>query len=214
MKRLLLIAALPFLFVACGPKIYQSNEFSSVASTHKTVAVLPAIVSIQLRPNQAKKISEEDIKNNELSTGYGVQDKMYSWFLRRQDKMNYTVTFQDVSQTNALLKKANLSYEDLRTTSKKELADLLGVDAVISTDIDMEKPMSEGAAVTVGLLVGVWGSTNKANITINIHEHVKGDLIWKYDYEASGSVFNSKDELVNGLMRNASRKFPYNAKNS
>lgn len=212
MKRLLLIALLPLLFIACGPKIYKSQEFTSVASTHKTVAILPAVVSIQLRPNQAKKITADDIKKSELSTGYAVQDKMYSWFLRRSDKKNYTVSFQDVSQTNSMLKKVNISYEDLRTASKKELADLLNVDAVISTNIDMEKPMSEGAAAALGVLVGVWGATNKANITINIHEHKKGDLMWKYDYQASGSVFNSTDQLVNALMRNASRKFPYNEK--
>lgn len=201
---------LSFVFTSCGPKIYKSDEFSSVAATHKNVAIIPAIVSIQLRPNQAKKITLDDIKKSEQSTGYSVQEKMYGWFLRRDDKMNYTVKFQDVSKTNSILKKENIQYEDLRNMSKKELADLLGVDAVISTNIDMEKPMSEGAAVAVGVLVGVWGSTNKANITINIHEHNAGNLIWKYDYQASGSVFSSTDQLVNTLMRNASRKFPYN----
>ena len=211
MKRLILVAVLPFLFIACGPKIYKSDEFSTVASTHKRVAILPAVVSIQLRPNQAKKITAEDIKKSELSTGYAVQDKMYGWFLRRNEKKNYTVSFQDVSETNSKLKKVNISYDDLRTASKKELADLLGVDAVISTNINMEKPMSEGAAVAIGVLVGAWGATNSANITINIHEHNKGDLMWKYDYQASGSVFNSTDQLVNALMRNATRKFPYNA---
>ncbi len=212
MKKLLLISLLPFLFIACGPKIYKSDEFSSVASTHKTVAILPAAVSIQLRPNQAKKITAADIEHSEFTTGYGIQDKMYGWFLRRNDRMKYTVTFQDVSETNAKLKKVNISYDDLRTASKKELCDLLGVDAVISTNISMEKPMSEGAAVAIGVLIGAWGATNKANITINIHEHNKGDLMWKYDYQASGSVFNSTDQLVNALMRNASRKFPYNAR--
>jgi hypothetical protein len=212
MKKQLLIASLLLLFISCGPKIYKSDDFATDASKHKTVAILPADVNIQLRPNQAKKISESDIRHNEEVTGYSIQDKMYGWFLRRNDKMKYTVTFQDVSQTNSVLKKANITYDDLRTASKKELCDLLNVDAVISTNMVMEKPMSEGAAVTVGLLVGVWGATNKANITINIHEHEKGNLMWKYDYQASGSVFNSTEQLVNALMRNASRKFPYNAR--
>lgn len=212
MKKLMLIAFLPFLFFACAPKIYKSTEFSSIAATHKTVAILPAVVSIQLRPNQAKKITIDDIKNSEQTTGYSVQDNMYGWFLRRNEKMKYTVTFQDVNKTNTILKKANISYEDLRTASKKELADLLGVDGVISTSISMEKPMSEGAAVAIGLVAGVWGSTNKADITINIHEHKDGDLIWKYDYQASGSVFSSTSQLVNALMRNASKKFPYDEK--
>jgi hypothetical protein len=213
MKRLLFfVTCLPFILTACGPQIYKSNQFSSVATTHKTVAILPAIVSIQLRPNEAKKVNPEDIRKNEESTGYSIQDQMYGWFLRENDKMKYTVAFQDVNKTNSILKKANISYQDLRSKSKQELASLLGVDAVISTTMRMEKPMSEGAAITVGILVGAWGATNKANITIDIHENKSGDLIWKYDYQASGSVFNSPEQLVKGLMRNASKKFPYNQK--
>jgi len=137
---------------------------------------------------------------------------MYSWFLRRSEKYNYTVKFQDVSKTNAILKQNNISYLDLRTKSKDELSKLLGVDAVISSSVRMEKPMSEGAAIAVGLLIGAWGATNTVNTTINIHEGQKGDLMWKYDYEASGSVGSSTDKLVSALMRNASKKFPYNSK--
>ena len=137
---------------------------------------------------------------------------MYSWFLRRSDKYHYTVKFQDISKTNALLKQANINYTDLRTKSKEELAKLLGVDATISSSVRMDKPMSEGAAIAVGLLVGAWGSTNNVTTSINIHEGTKGDLMWKYDYQASGSVGSSTESLVNGLMRNASKKFPYNSK--
>jgi hypothetical protein len=75
-----------------------------------------------------------------------------------------------------------------------------------------EKPMSEGAAVAVGLLVGFWGNTNKVQTAINIHDGKSGELLWKYDYEASGSVGSSTNKLVDALMRNATRKFPYSAK--
>ncbi len=72
--------------------------------------------------------------------------------------------------------------------------------------------MSDGAAVAVGVIFGVWGNTNSAQTTINIHDGKSGDLLWKYDYEASGSVGSSADKLVNALMRNASKKFPYSTK--
>ncbi|MBI2730341.1 MAG: hypothetical protein HYX40_06270 [Sphingobacteriales bacterium] len=184
----------------------------SAIAKHKIVALLPADVSIKLRPNEAKKTSAEDIAKNEESTGYSIQDKMYSWFLRRSEKYSYTVKFQDVSKTNALLKEAGISYTDLRTKDKVELAKLLGVDAVFSSVTRLDKPMSEGASVALGVLFGFWGATNKAFVTINIHEGQKGELIWKYDYEAAGSVGSSPDNLVNALMRNASRKFSYNSK--
>ena len=72
--------------------------------------------------------------------------------------------------------------------------------------------MSDGAAMAVGVAFGVWGSTNKANAVINIHEGETGNLMWKYQYEAEGSVGSSPDNLVDALMRNASRNFPYNGK--
>lgn len=206
------------LFVAvmvctsCGPSIYTSTDFKDVTSTHKVVAILPGQVSIRLRPNEARKTTPELLAKNEEATGYALQEKMYGWFLRRSDKLNYTVKFQDVSQTNALLKEAKINYSDLQHKSKAELAKLLGVDAVISTLLRTDKPMNEGVAVAMGLVFGVWGSTNQATTTINIHEAQKAELVWKYDYQASGSVGSSPENLVNALMRNASRKFPYNGK--
>ena len=73
----------------------------------------------------------------------------------------------------------------------------------------MSRPMSEGAAIAVGLLVGFWGNTNKVNATLTVHDSAEGKLLWKYDYAASGSVGSSSKSLSNALMRNASKKFPY-----
>lgn len=209
---LLLNLSLIILFVSCGPKIYKSAEFDSAFARHKIVAILPAEVSTQLRPNESKKVTAEQIQQMTEKTGYDIQDKMYSWLLRRSEKFHYTVTFQDISKTNALLKQAGIKYDDLATTERTELAKILQVDAVIQDKARMDKPMSEGAAVAVGLLVGAWGATNKVETTINIHDGKSGNLLWKYDYEASGSVGSSTSKLVDALMRNASKKFPYQAK--
>ena len=194
---------------ACGPKIYTSNEFSGALAKHKTVAILPAEVSIQLRPNEAKKLTPEQITDMAQKTGFDIQDKMHGWFLRQSGKFDYTVTFQDVIKTNAKLKDANVAYNDLKSKDRAELAKLLGVDAVIQSRLKMEKPMSEGAAIAVGVLLGAWGSTNNVQTTININDGKSGDILWKYDYQVSGSVGSSTTRLVDALMRNASRKFPY-----
>lgn len=212
MKNLFFISMLAMLIVSCGPQIYKSSNFSTALAKHKTVAILPAEVSMQLRPNQTKNMTQQQLDEMATKTGYDIQEKMYGWFIRRESKFNYTVTFQDVTRTNAKLKEAGISYSDLKTTDRAKLAKILGVDAVMQDKANMEKPMSEGAAVAVGLLVGAWGNTNKVQTTINIHDGTSGDLLWKYDYEASGSVGSSTNNLVDALMRNATRKFPYSAK--
>ena len=209
--NLFLLAASLFI-ASCGPKIYKSADFDAAFARHRIVAILPAEVTSRLRPNEAKKVTEEQIEEQNEKTGYDIQDKMYSWFLRRSEKYHYTVTFQDISRTNALLKKAGIGYRDMDSKDKTEIARILGVDAVIQNRSTMDKPMSEGAAVALGLLVGVWGNTNNVQTTINIHDGKTGNLLWKYDYQASGSVGSSTTRLVDALMRNASKKFPYSAK--
>ena len=214
MKITLLSAALSaLLLTACGPQIYKSSQFDVALARHRTVAILPADVTTRLRPNEAKKVTPEQIEQMNEKTGFAIQDKMYSWFLRRSDKFQYTVTFQDVSRTNALLQQAGIGYKDLGARDRTELAKLLGVDAVLQNRSSLDKPMSDGAAVALGVIFGVWGSTNQVQTTINIHDGQTGNLLWKYDYNASGSVGSSAENLVNALMRNASRKFPYSAKN-
>ncbi len=213
MKRsLFALGLLALIITSCGPTIYKAQDFDSRTASHKIVAILPADVIIQLRPNEMKKTSAEQLRETEQKTGESIQDKMYSWFLKRSGKFKYTVTFQDISRTNALLSQAGITYGNMNTRTKDELAKLLGVDAVISTRASMQKPMSDGAAVAIGLLVGTWGSTNDVQTSISINEATKGDLVWKYDYNASGSVGSNPDRLVDALMRNCSKKFPYNAR--
>ena len=214
MKKFFLQSVLiAFVFASCGPKIYKSSAFDAALTKHKTVAILPADVSTRLRPNEAKKVTVEQLNDINEKTGFAIQDKMYSWFLRRSDKYQYTVTFQDITRTNALLKQAGISYNDLATKDRTELSKLLGVDAVLQNRTSLDKPMSDGAAVAVGVIFGVWGNTNSAQTTINIHDGKSGNLLWKYDYDAAGSIGSSADKLVNALMKNASKKFPYSTKN-
>ncbi|HEX3767772.1 MAG TPA: hypothetical protein VHT72_05310, partial [Puia sp.] len=135
------------------------------------------------------------------------QCSAYTWLLKRQNE--YTATFQDVDITNALLEKANISFDSLSLKDKGELCRLLNVDAVISGKAISSKPMSEGAAVTMILVLGnAGGTTNKTVLTLSIHNS-KNELLWKYDYTAAGGYGSSPKEMTNALMKNASRKFPY-----
>ncbi|WP_152560016.1 hypothetical protein [Hymenobacter sp. IS2118] len=206
------MALTALLLTACGPTIYLAKDFRNYAPTHKMVAILPADVTMELRPNQAKKTTVEQQRAVEAKSGLDFQEKIYAWLLRRGQQRGYTVTFQDVRQTDARLRESGIPFTELRTHTPQELAKILGVDAVLTTSVRTTKPMSDGAAVAVGLIAGAWGATNQANITVNIHEASAGTLLWKYDYVAAGSVFSSPETIVDALMRNASKKFPYTPK--
>lgn len=210
--RLFACAVLSVWLTACGPSIYMAQDFRAYVPKHKTVAILPADVTMQLRPNQTRNTSAQQMQDMQERSGFDFQDRIYAWLLRRHNQQHYTVEFQDVRQTNSRLRESGIPLAELRSHSPQELAKILGVDAVLTTSVRTSKPMSDGAAVAVGLLVGAWGATNQANITVNIHESDAGKLLWKYDYVANGSVGSSTEGMVNMLMRNASKKFPYTPK--
>lgn len=209
MKKLsLFLFMAAVLFTSCGPQIYQAKTFNQVKSEHKKIAILPfdAVTKYRKLP---KGMTEENIKEANEATGFAVQGHSYSYFLKQYAKNKYTIEFQDIDKTNALLGKAGISYDDLKTMDKAEICELLNVDCVISGKVSMSKPMSDGAAIVVGVLLGSWGPTNETNVSMTIHDRKEASLLWKYDFVAKGSVGSSSEQLTKALMRNVSRRFPY-----
>ena len=137
------------------------------------------------------------------------QRAVYTEFLEKVEKKKVTVAFQDIDDTNTLIRRAGGFDEQGKINlTKKELGELLGVDAVISGSMILSKPMGTGAAVVTTLLVG-WGKSNEAKINLTIHDSESGTLVWSYDHTASGGVISSPEQLAKSLMRNIASKFPY-----
>jgi hypothetical protein len=168
--------------------------------------VLPFDVTISTT-RLPKDMTVEMLKKMEQDEGFTTQSLFYARFLK--NSADFAVSFQDVDKTNALLAKNKIGYEELRTALKEDLAKMLGVDAVISGKIQREKPMSEGAAIAVGILIGFWGATNKVNVDMTIHDGATGELFWKYTHQISVSVGSSSEQLVKAFTRKIARNFLY-----
>ena len=82
----------------------------------------------------------------------------------------------------------------------EELAAILGVDAVTTGRFETDKPMSEGASLALGLLVGFYGQTNSATINMSVNNGIAGTLLWNYNKRVAGSLGSSTDGLINTLM--------------
>jgi len=204
--KLFLTGVSILIISSCGPKIYKAGNFENSRNNIKTVAILPFLVTIDSK-RLPKGVTIETLKRSEERRGHNMQCSAYTWLQKRQNE--YTTIFQDVDQTNALLEQANISYDSLSTRDKGELCRLLNVDAVITGNAISSKPMSDGAAFTmIVLLGGAGGTTNKTVVNLSIHNS-NNDLLWKYDYTAAGGYGSTSKELTNALMKNASRNFPY-----
>lgn len=207
--RKFLFLLLPFS-VLSQTSLYENPDFDAIAENHQIIAMVPFKTQVKLRPKQMKDMDEEQMAKLERSEGESIQTAMYSWFLKRKKRGKMQrIRVQDPRTTNAKLLKLGIDYDNILEHTPMELAKILEVDAVISGDFETNKPMSEGASVALGLLIGFWGSTNSAIVNMSIHNAEDGILLWNYNKKVRGSLGSSPEDLVNILMRKASRRLAY-----
>ncbi|MEB2776692.1 hypothetical protein SYJ56_15310 [Algoriphagus sp. D3-2-R+10] len=189
--------------------LYEHPKFEEYAKTHETIAILPFNASITLRPKDMKSMSVDQLEKMEQAEGISVQNGMHSWFLKRDKKGNSTVAFQDPITTNAKLKKFGVTFENFDEFTPNELADILEVHAIIMGTFETNKPMSEGANLALNLLVGFGGASNKAILNMNLYDGEEGVLLANYNKSVSGSLGSSTEDMINVLMKKASRRISY-----
>ncbi len=200
-KYFSLICLSVLILTSCA-KIFYSPDALTLAQGHKLIAIIPPSVSIAAQ----KKVDAEAIKEQQKTESVNFQREMYSWMLKRKMQGKVTTEIQDVETTNSKLK--NASYPE-NPLSPGELSDILGVDGVIASNFSLSKPMSEGGAIALSLLVGAYGATNEVTVSMSIHDGKAKKMIWNYDQKFSGSIGSSPASLVDRLMRQASKKMPY-----
>lgn len=188
---------------------YEDPRFPALALTHETIAILPFDATVTLRPRQMKDISPEQLERMEIAEGEGIQGAMHSWFLKRKKRGSLRVDVQAPNVTRAKLLKAGVTPELLPAYEPKEICDILGVDGVIMGTFETNKPMSQGAAIALSVLFGVGGSTEKAVVNLSIFEGENGELMCSYLKNLNGGLGSSSEDLINVLMRKASRRIAY-----
>ena len=200
-NRISFIGLTIVLLSSCA-KIFYSPDAKTLANRQNTIAIIPPKISIAA----SKKVDAEALKEQQKTESLNFQNEIYSWMLKRKMQGKIMKEFQEIETTNAKLKKAGYPENPLTTP---ELCELLGVDGIMTSSFGLSKPMSEGTAVALGVLVGAWGATNEVRATLSISDCVNKKLIWNYDHKLSGSVGSSPSRIVDQLMRDASRKMPY-----
>ena len=201
-KNSIFLILLLVVSTSCA-KIYYSPDAQSLAQSHKIIAIAPPTVSIAA----TKKVDGQALIEQQKTESINFQKEMYSWMLKRKMQGRIVVEIQDVETTVAKLKKAG--YYEGTALSPMEICQALGVDGLVTSNYSLSKPMSEGAAIAVGLLVGVWGSTNAATVSVSIHDSNSQKMIWNFNHKLSGGAFSNPAQIVDGLMRQASKKMPY-----
>jgi len=200
-KQISVIGLTLILLSSCA-KIFYSPDAYTLAQSQKIIAIIPPTVSIAA----SKKVDAESIKEQQKTESINFQKEMYSWMLKRKMQRKMSQEILEIETTNAKLKKAGYPENPLTTA---ELCEVLGVDGIMTSNYGLSKPISDGAAVAVALLLGAWGATNEVHVSISISDCNNKKLIWNYDHKYSGGMGSSPAILVDDLMRQASKKMPY-----
>jgi len=200
-KSIFTLVVAAFILQSCA-KIFYAPDARYLAQNQKIIAIAPPKVSIAARKN----IDGAALIEQQKTESANFQREMYSWMLKRKMQGTISVEIQDVETTIALLSKAGINEGKILTPY--DMCQILGVDGILTSNYSLSKPMSEGAAIAAALLIGSWGATNQATVSLSIHDSDTKKMIWNYDHKLSSSL-GTPAKLVDDLMREASRKMPY-----
>ncbi len=187
-------------------QVYESPKLKAEIAKHKTVAILPFKATISYK-RVPKNFDAEANKQEEQKLSTNMQSGMYTYLLRKAD--NYSVSFQDVERTNALLKSAGV-YEKLDEITQDSICKILGVDAAVKCAYAYEKTGSEGGAIVKTILLGAGtGKVGSGALTMQIYNAPDGELLWRFYKEMNEDVLGSANQVMERMMRKVSRNFPY-----
>ena len=207
---------------SCSHKTYVSSYFEQQTASHKIIAVLPA--EMVFTGNQPKELTPEDIAAIEETESTSFQQSLINGILQHANtrRQYMAINIQDATTTNKLLEDHGITIRDSWKKNDKELASLLGVDAVVRMRIQKKRYMSELASYGVGVgqqIIRMVGNNNKfsapyiPNKTNDIYAacNIVSDnkTLWNDHYQGSADWNSPPDLVINNITDNFGKRFPY-----
>lgn len=206
MKQILFILCLSTVFQATSQKnIYESSKFDDLTEAHEVLAIIPFLTHLDLK----NEISKKELRTREEKEGYAVQNALETYFSRRKKRKKFSVDFQNIKNTNALLAQNNIDYTNIDVHTVKELSEILGVDGIVSGNLDLNVLLSDGVDTKFNFLDYFLGEADYGRIGVKISDGKTGKLLWKYEKEINKKSGKNTDDLIDRMMKLAARKFPY-----
>ncbi|MDF1697033.1 MAG: hypothetical protein P1U56_14420 [Saprospiraceae bacterium] len=225
MKNFTLMIFLLSILASCSPNRHLTADYDKFANRHSLIAVLP--YDIQMRGRKVAEMDPEEVDYLRTVESRLFQQSLYSEVLKRsgRGKRDIKISVQDINKTNRLLKGAGIAMIDIAEYSPKELGEILGVDAIISTRLVKEMFLSREEA----LLVDVATTTILNRVPVTIPPFSKSKLtrssevdifctivdteaesaIWVYNTECDLHWDTDSDDAIENINGRISRNFPY-----
>lgn len=203
-KFIIFILLLHVGHLSAQKNIYESGKFNKLSQNHKDLAILPFFTSLDL-----DNLSKEEVKKLEEQEGYAVQNALETYFGRGKKRKKFSVDFQNIRNTNAILAKNNITYKNIDTYTIKDLSKILEVDGIISGNLDLNILLSKGIPTEMSFVDYILGAADYGRIGIKVSDGETGKLLWKYENEINKKSGRNTLEMIDKMMKKATRQFPY-----
>jgi hypothetical protein len=200
--RFLIMALVSIGFISCKTNqgILSENAYSLVENHHR-VAILPFKV---LFNDEYKAISRGKGQRNwteeERVAGLDLQKKCFGILGSRAAKKNFGITVQDFLTTNKTLQRENIRFSQLKEIDKGKLARLLGVDAVVWGETEMQFSMRNFAG------------RNGMSTMMQLFDAETGGLVWqRTTFSDISNRMDSPQDLATRSVSSLINSLPYKA---
>jgi hypothetical protein len=227
MKHTLTIVLL-LLVTACTTVDYTSTEFQQQAADHQVVAILP--FEMVLTGRVPAGLSNEQVLTIEEHESLGFQTALYYAMLDRSSvrrRHPILIDIQPVETTNQILAENRISIRQSWAMPSEELAEILGVDAVVRTTLQKTRYLSDLESYGIGVGAAVLNEVTKGKLgmfvpfgatrTVDIWtdstlvDGSDGKILWKVALQRSTDWTRPANDVIVGITRKLARKFPYRA---
>ncbi|WP_228235474.1 hypothetical protein [Allomuricauda sp. M10] len=206
MKKIVFVfVLLASVMVSAQKNIYENTKFDELTEDHEILAIIPFIAHLELK----QTVDHDELKVLAKKEGYAVQNALETYFARRKKRKKFNVDFQNIHNTNAILAQNGIDYNNIDTYTTQELCKLLEVDGIISGNLNLNILLSEGVPTDFSFMDYFSGDANYGRIGLKISDGNTGKLLWKYENGITKKTGKNTNELIDRMMRTASRKFPY-----
>ncbi len=231
MKRIVLLPSILLLcvliFSSCSRDYFQVKSFKDKTSDHQSIAILP--VEMVLSGLKPFDLSKEDIQKQEEAESKAFQISIHNELRKKREntKKGPHITMQKPATTVKLIEE-KMSVRESWDKSPEEMAELLGVDAVVKTRIEKKRYFSDLASYGIDVASKVIGllaknlpvflagqDLKKSNDIYGRYELLDGEtgeILWSISQEKAANYKRPADEVIDGLNEQAVKSFPYKKK--
>ena len=221
MKHSIFILFSLLLFASCSRERFKTYSYENYAYQHQTVAIIP--VATYTSGRIPRDISDAQIEMIEEAESQAFQIELYNQLIRRSGRNanDINIDFQHFATTNERLEEAGLSLRESWQKSPEELAELLGVDAVVITNVEKEQYLTDLESFGLSVLNSVawvfsdgwwplYGQNRTSDVLVScaIVDGDSGMVIWSTSRTCPTRWNRPHNEVVRSITRTISRRFP------